>query len=109
MKYETDEEFDDGGTPMWRARQRELRRSPPHQGVTITIPKKREPKSFREALDMLTPAENVAVFMWGPVVLFAGIIVLLAIIGVGYMIIHDTMWPPTADDGYKAALWQIEH
>lgn len=79
-QWETDEEFDDGGTPMWRARQAKTRRVV-RQPITIDTP----PRTFREAWGRLTVQQVFLIGLFVPWFLMAAIVVG----GFGYLILSD--------------------
>lgn len=90
---------------MWRARQAELRRSHIRQQVTINVPQKRRPKTFKEARAMMTPVERFAVFFLGLPILYFGFFAMLIFGFFGYCIVHDWIFgPPTDEEWTKAAL-----
>ncbi|MBO1361772.1 hypothetical protein J2D73_18480 [Acetobacter sacchari] len=101
--FETDDEFDDGGTPMWRERQQELRRTHVRQRVTINAPARRQPQTLREWWDMATPAQ---IFITGQV-LFWSFLFVVVIGTVAALVIHDAIFGAPSD--FDAAMWQTSH
>lgn len=100
---ETDDEFDDGGSPMWRERQQELQRTHMRQRVTIHVPARRRPQTLKEVWDKATPAQ---IFVGGQI-LFWGIIVVIAVGGVTIALINGAVFG--SPSRFDAAMWQASH
>lgn len=72
-RWETDEEFDDGGTPMWRARQAHLQQQA-KRTITINAPQP-TPRTLREWWDSLTVAQCALIGYFVPMFLMASLVV----------------------------------
>lgn len=79
-QWETDEQFNDGGTPAWRARQAQVRRVV-RQSIMIDAP----PRTFREAWRHLTLHQVFLIGLFVPWFLVA----ILVVGGFGYLILSD--------------------
>ncbi|MCE2579586.1 hypothetical protein LDL36_14005 [Komagataeibacter sp. FNDCR1] len=80
-RWETDEEFDDGGTPMWRARYGAQNRATVRPRITIDAP----PRTFREAWNRLTVQQVFLIGLFVPWAIVTGLVVG----GFGYLILSD--------------------
>ena len=79
-RWETDEQFDDGGTPVWRARQAQVQRVV-RQPITIDVP----PRTFREAWNRLTVQQVFLIGLFVPWFLMGSLVVG----GFCYLILSD--------------------
>ncbi|GAN66912.1 hypothetical protein [Acetobacter orientalis] len=72
--WESDDEFDDGGTPMWRARQAAIKRRQSPRPITINATPA-PPRDLRELWDRLTVAQCALIGYFVPMFLMGSLIV----------------------------------